>query len=391
MRLKVFAIIALLVVAGGAIVAALGGFAPAATTATNLLTATASVTDVTDEIAATGTVEAAERYFLWFGTDPVVSDGAAESDGSAGQGDPTAATVSWPVSELQVAIGDRVTEGQVLATADTGDLEANIAEARRTASSAALQLRIAEENLDDATTTDARRQARLSLYGAQTADARAAADLAALEALRANTTLVSPGDGIVTNVAISAGSDAPDGAAITIISSDLRVTTSVVESDVAAIEEGQEATVSVAAIDASLRGTVTSIDPVGSGSGTNGVVAYAVDVALDAPPAGLRPGMSADISIVAASATNVLAIPSRALGGSAGSHTVRVMAEDGSVSVRPVEVGLVTDSLAEITSGLQAGDRVVTGASSTQNQGTNVGGPGGGVFPGGGQVIRGNP
>jgi multidrug efflux pump subunit AcrA (membrane-fusion protein) len=95
--------------------------------------------------------------------------------------------------------------------------------------------------------------------------------------------------------------------------------------------------------------------------------------------------MSADISIVAASATNVLSIPSRALSGSAGAYTVRVVAADGSVSVRDVQVGLVTSSLAEITSGLQPGERVVTGTSSTQNSTTTVGG---GAFPGGGGFVR---
>jgi macrolide-specific efflux system membrane fusion protein len=95
--------------------------------------------------------------------------------------------------------------------------------------------------------------------------------------------------------------------------------------------------------------------------------------------------MSADISIVAASASNVLSIPSRALAGNAGAYTVRVVAADGSVATRTVEVGLVTSSLAEIKSGLQAGELVVTGTSSTQNQATTT--VGGGAFPGGG-IIR---
>jgi macrolide-specific efflux system membrane fusion protein len=67
---------------------------------------------------------------------------------------------------------------------------------------------------------------------------------------------------------------------------------------------------------------------------------------------------------------------------------VRVVAADGTVSVRDVEVGLVTSSLAEIKSGLQEGDRVVTGTSSSQNSSTTVGGPAG-AFPGGGFVRQG--
>jgi len=377
MRLKVIAIVVLLLVAGGAVLASLGVFTPSTGSATTFLTTAAAVTDVTDEIAATGTVEAVSKYFLAFGQPAVAVDGASTADGSQG-GDATAASVTWPVLRLAVTVGDRVTAGETLATADTSDLEARIADATRAAKSAALQLKQAETDRSNATTTATRRQTQQALYNAQTSDAHAKADLAALEALRDHVTLVAPDDGVVTVVTIAAGADAPAGAAITILSADLVVTTSVVESDIASIVAGQAATVTVAALDASLNGTVASIDPVGAGSGSGGVVSYGVDVALAAPPAGLRPGMSADITIVAANATNVLAIPSRALSGSAGSYTVRVVAADGSVSTRTVEVGLVTSSLAEVRGGLQAGELVVTGTSSTQNSVTNIGGFGGG-------------
>jgi macrolide-specific efflux system membrane fusion protein len=295
--------------------------------------------------------------------------------------------VTWPVTKVNVAVGDTVKKGTVLATADTTDLDAQIADATRTSKSAEIQFLQAKTDRAAATTTATERQTQTALYNAETSLAHARSDLANLQALRATATLTAPEDGVVTAVAITEGSDAPTGAAITMISTDLQVSTSVVESDVASIKVGQQASISIGALDATLNGTVTSIDPVGTSSGSNGVVSFAVKVALTTPPAGLRPGMTADITITAASATGVLSIPSRALSGTAGSYTVRVVAADGSVSVRSVEVGLVTASLAEIKSGLQAGERVVTGTSSAQNQGTTVTG-GGGVFPGGG-VIRG--
>jgi macrolide-specific efflux system membrane fusion protein len=370
MRLKLFAIVVLLVVAGGAIFFSFGGgLAPAATAATTLLTAAASVADVTDDIAATGTVEATTQYTVSFGT----------ATGSS--------SVTWPVTKVNVAVGDTVKTGDVLATADTTDLDAQIADAARAASSALLQLHQATDDRAAATTTRAKRQTQEALYNAQTGYAHAKSDLADLEALQATATLKAPEDGTVTAVAITAGSDAPTGAAITMNSNDLQVSTSVVEIDVSSIKVGQQASVTIGALDATLNGKVMSIDPVGTSSGSNGVVSFAVKVALDAPPSGLLPGMSADVTITAASATGVLSIPSRALSGTAGAYTVRVVADDGTVSTRSVEVGLVTASLAEIKSGLQAGERVVTGTSSTQNAGTTVTG-GAGVFPGGG-VIRG--
>lgn len=394
MRLKLFAIVVLLVVAGAAVAVSTGAFTPPATNAnTSLLTAPATVADVTDQIAATGTVEAATQYELAFGTAPTSSAASASSSSSSNSSTPSnslAASIDWPVTDVKVAAGDVVKAGQLLATSDTADLESQIADARRASSSAALQLKQAKSDHAAASGTAAKRQAQIALYNAQSTAAKAKSDLAALEALRGHEQLTAPIDGTVTDVAITKGVSAPSGAAITMISSELHVSTEVVESDIASIKAGQAATVTVSALDATLQGKVASIGPVGSTSGSNGVVSFAVTISIEAPPAALRPGMTADITIVAASTTNVLSIPSRALSGSAGSYTVRVVAADGSVSVRDVEVGLVTSSLAEIKSGLQAGERVVTGTSSTQNAANTIGG---GAFPGGGGgfLRRGTP
>lgn len=367
MRWKLFAIVGLLAVTGAAIAVSLGVFRDGTVAATSFLTATATRSDVTDEVTATGSIAATDSWSLAFGS--------------------TGSSVTWPVSDVAVKVGDRVIRGQTLATAATTDLEARITDAHLAALSAAIQLKQAQTALDDAATTAATRQAKVGLYNAQAAKIRADAALAELVAQRPLATLTSPANGVVTAVAIQPDADAPSGVAITIAAATLEVTTSVVESDVAKISVGQKATITVAAIDATLQGTVATIAPTASAaSGSNGVVSYAVAIALDAPPQALRSGMSADVSIVTATASGVVAIPSRALTGAAGQYSVRVVAADGSVSTRAVTVGLVTSSLAEIKSGLQAGERVVTGTSSTQlaNQTTNgrggfFGGGGGGV------------
>ena len=389
MRLKVVAIVALLVVGGAAVAVSMGMFTPTATNATSLLTAAATVADVTDSIAATGTVQAASQYTLAFGSAPAESSGSSAASASSNATGANAPSVSWPVTAVKVAVGDQVTAGEVLATAGTADLEAQISDAQRSASSAELQLKQAKADRANAGDTPSRRQTQIALNNAQSGYDKAKSDLAALVALRAYRTITAPGAGTITDVAISKGVDAPDGAAITMISGDLRVETEIVESDIAAIKLDQQATVTVGALDATLQGKVVAIAPVGSSTGSSGVVSYAVTIAIDSPPAGLRPGMSADVTVVAASASNVLSIPSRALSGSAGAYAVRVVAADGTVSVRDVEVGLVTSALAEIKSGLQQGDRVVTGTSSSQNSTTTVGG--GGAFPGGGFIRQGRP
>lgn len=385
MRWKVVAVIVFLAVAAGAIAFSFGAFTPTTTSATGLLTATATVADVTDEVAATGTVASSETYAVGFGATPwVVSDG----DSTA----PAGGVIDWVVDSVVVGVGDQVQAGEILATADTADLEAQIADADRAAKSAKLQLTQAENDLEDADSGAPKRQARIALYNAQSAKARSDADLAALTKQRDYAVLTAPIAGIVTDVALTPGADAPAGAAIMIASRTLVVETSVVESDVASIAIHQAATVTIGAIDQTIEGTVTAIALSAEGGSTSGVVSFAITVELKEVPEAMRPGMSADVTIVTDSADDVLTVPSRALSGGGDSYSVRVVGADGSVQTRAVSVGLITDSLAEITSGLAAGDAVVTGTSSTQTLGGANGGIGGGGFqggpPGGGIIQR---
>ena len=149
-------------------------------------------------------------------------------------------TVTWPVTEVKVAVGDKVAKDQVLAVAATTDLDAQIAAADRAAKAAALQLSVARTNCADATTTEAIRQTQISVYNAESGVANAKATLADLKKQKALATLKAPAAGVVTAVNVTSGADAPSGTAIALISSDLRITTSVVESDVASISVGQD-------------------------------------------------------------------------------------------------------------------------------------------------------
>ena len=376
MKWKVLAIVVLLAGGGVAAGASLGVFGAAvATGTTDYLTAQAAVADVVAEVAATGSVAPSATYGLAFGAEPTTATGSSSG----------APTITWPVSKVNVAVGDRVTKNEVLATAATTDLDAQIADAVRAYRNAHIQLIQAKDQLAAATTTAATRQAQVSVNNAQTGDAHAYQALLDLRAKVPLASLTAPADGLVTAIAISAGVDAPSGAAIQIAADPLQVATSVVESDIASITVGQTASVTVAALGgATLDATVASIAPSGSASGNQGVVSFAVSVTLTSAPAGLRPGMSADVTITTATAPGVLAIPARGLAGSAGAYRVRVLAADGTVATHDVTVGLITSSLVEITSGLQAGDRVITGTSSSQNStnrtstfGGGIGGPGG--------------
>ena len=307
MKLKLLVIAALVVAGGAAIFVSVGGGLPFAgnANATQYLTAAASTGDVTDSVAATGTIAAKSGYDLGFGAAPVLT-----TDSSA-----TAGTGTWSVTEVSAQVGKAVKAGEVLAKASTADLQEQLAVAQSTLQSATIQLRQANKALTNASGTDAIRQARIGRLNALNGKRQAQQSVDDLHKQISYAVLKAPIDGVVTAVNIAKGLDST-GTAISISSSAYEVTADVVETDISSMTVGQDATIAVDAIGASIAGKVTSIAPTSStSSGSSSVVSYPVTVSLTGAPPTLRAGMTADITIVTASATNVLTVPAAALRG----------------------------------------------------------------------------
>ena len=232
-----------------------------------------------------------------------------------------------------------------------------------------------------------------TLAADQAAVASAQQALESAQAAVDGATIVAPADGVVTAVALQEGLPAPSGDAIQLQVGPMQVVADFAESDLAALKDGQAATVTVTALGQALTGTLSSITPVAASSSSSSVVTYPVTITLDSSPADLHAGMSANVAVTTASAPGVVAVPAIALQGRSGNYSVRVLGSDGQVTTVPVTVGLATSTLAEIQSGLSGGENVIVG-SATARTGTSssttagglggLGGLGGGAFPGGG-------
>ncbi len=125
-------------------------------------------------------------------------------------------------------------------------------------------------------------------------------------------------------------------------------------------------------------------------AGSSSPVQYTVTVVSGAWPKGTLSGMTGTASIAVTSRTNVVIVPTSAVGGSGDNPTVQVMV-NGKATSKPVVVGLSTSDGTEIITGVQPGDVVVTGTnraqttvSSTANGAGGPGGGGGGFGGGGG-------
>ncbi len=180
----------------------------------------------------------------------------------------------------------------------------------------------------------------------------------------ANCYIYAPFAGIVASVPVNLHDSVSSGTtAVTLITNQSITEIPFNEIDITKIKVGQKATLTFDAIDGlSLVGQVTNIDTLGTV--TQGVVNYNVEIAFDATGTQVKPGMSVTASIITAADQNVLTVPNSAVKTSGGQSYVQVLV-NGKPQQKPVQIGTANDTDTEITSGLNAGDEVVTQTITT--------------------------
>ena len=112
---------------------------------------------------------------------------------------------------------------------------------------------------------------------------------------------------------------------------------------------GQSANVTYPAFpDIVSQGTVTTIASVANSDSTyggGGSVTYNVDILIDAPDARLKPGMTAEVSVVTEQLDDVVMVPTMALMTEDGEHYYVNVATDGEgKEMRRVKVTIVTQN-----------------------------------------------
>lgn len=188
----------------------------------------------------------------------------------------------------------------------------------------------------------------------------------------AKAVLKAPFDATVISVAASTGDEVGTSAVITL--ADLlhpRVEFSVDETDMDKVDIGKSATVTFDALpDQTFKGKVIQVNPALESNSGYQVLSGVIELDLANTQSGTRffEGLSASVEIIGGQAENVLLVPVEAvrdLGD--GAYGVFVVQSDGSLRLRPVEVGLMDATYVEIKSGLDLGDTVTTGLAETQS------------------------
>ena len=285
-------------------------------------------------------------------------------------------SVDGTVDSINVQAGQSVNEGDVLMTIKNDELDRNVAEAQRAVAAAQEDLANAQKALASAQATpttdvDAASAAAAgasagsadtnTVSAAQRSLASAQANLDQANAKAAGRTVTAPSSGSIVELNAKVGatvtggmimgeSDTSGGKQCMQIAdlSKMKVTVQVGEKDIAKIAVGQNANVTYPAFpDIVSQGTVTAIASVANSDSNSGggSVTFNVDILIEAPDARLKPGMTAEVSVVTEQLNDVVMVPTMALMTEDGEHYyVNVATNDEGKQTRRVKVTIVTQN-----------------------------------------------
>ena len=337
------------------------------------------------------------------------------------------AEVSGRIKTLNVQLGDDVKAGDVIAEIDSLNQQNAVKAAQASLANTEAQKTIQTANLGQAKTALERAE-KLSpqklisdadLQAAQLAVQTAEGQLQAIEAqiqqAQINveaaelnldrTKIVAPSDGTVVAVSVEVGQSVnANNSSPTIVKlanlDKMVVKAEISEADVPRVEPGQQVYFTILGdpdtrINATLRAVEPAPDSIASDDATSSSSSTAVyynglfDV--DNPGHKLRISMTAQVTIVLKSADDVLTVPASVLGrkGRDGGYTLQVWdQQQEAAEPRQVTIGLNNNVTAEVLSGLEEGDLVVsTTAAAPATRSGNGQGANRNILAGGGPPV----
>jgi RND family efflux transporter MFP subunit len=296
-------------------------------------------------------------------TAPTVSESVSEAKANLG-------SVSVFLMHANNAVSQGLTGGSVTQTTLNG-YGTDIGVARTSINTAISSLTVAETAWLSAATALASAEKNLSLKKAGATAQDLAAQQARVKSAKASvldaeaqlrkTRIIAPFAGTITEVSVKVGEVAQSNTPVIsiITASDLLVESYVPETNVAllAVDDTAEITLDAYGGDAVFAARVASIDP--AETVRDGISTYRTLLTFEQADARIRPGMTANISIVADKRDNVISVPQKIITIREGKKLVKVKRGD-IFEDREVTTGAVSSvGTIEILSGLSVGDVVL--------------------------------
>lgn len=218
-------------------------------------------------------------------------------------------------------------------------------------------------------------------------------------------TILSPADGIINNLTLTAGSmlaastsqSTTTGSSfassqiigfIRSANNQYQAKVSLTEVDAPKVQAGQKVNIAMDAhSDKTFTGKVLAVDV--SGTSTSGVSSYPAIILMDPTEVPIYPNMSVSATIITSVETDVVLVPSSAISTSNGVSTV-TLSKDNKETITTVETGNSNDTQTVVKSGVSEGDTIVTG-SSTSAKNSNTTSAFSNTRQGTSAVLRGGP
>jgi RND family efflux transporter MFP subunit len=276
------------------------------------------------------------------------------------------------VVELPINVGDKVSQGQIIARLEQDDLRAKVQLQEAILDEAKVELeRLEKDHLRDKqlqetkSIADQKYDQTYSLKEMAKARVKKAhADLDLAKTLLSYANISAPIKGTVAEVATIQGETVTTGlnspTFIRIINLErLEVWAYVDENDIGRVRVGQESMFTVASYPGTeFKGRVTSIYP--SAAIQDNVVYYITTVSVDNSEEKLKPDMTTNVLIFLDRRKGVLTVPNKAVQREGQRKFVLVL-DKGLPDRRYVDIGWKDQSYTEILNGLREGDLVIVG------------------------------
>jgi len=177
-----------------------------------------------------------------------------------------------------------------------------------------------------------------------------------------DSTIKSPLDGQIAKINKEIGEQATLGEGIVslIPTKPFQVETDISESDIGKIKIGNDIKIILDAFpEEEFSGKVVEIDP--AETVIAGVIYYKIKASLETEDERIKPGMTANLTVIIDSKENVLTIPQRAVIEKNGKKFTKILKDKDIFKEIEVQTGLRGSSgIIEILAGLKEGDKIIT-------------------------------
>lgn len=286
-------------------------------------------------------------------------------------------TVPGKVTDFNYDVGDKVSQGAVLFTVDTIDLQNNMRSLEASYKAAKLGRDNAKTTYDnnkllyDEEIISKSEYDQIK-YAYESAQAQLESIQVQMDTLQKNISdcsVTSPMTGVIATRSVERGGYASAASpAYTVMDlSTIKVEVGVSEQVLNTIKIGDEVSVLMTAVsETPLKGTVATISPAAGQTGM-----YTIKVELNNKDGKIKSGMMAEVNFTMESAEDTIVLPRNAV-IEKDNETYVYVVENGVAKKVNVELGIEAEDTIEITKGLVKGDDVVTKGQTYISDGEEV-------------------